>query len=102
MPLLTRRRSKDDPHRETWLIYFGDVRVGAIGRRAGVPNSAPQWGWSCGFYPGTARANSEAVLLRHSTRPAPASKPLGKSWRPPAQRPITRRGAASETGRLGR
>lgn len=52
MPLLTRRRSKDDPHRETWLIYFGDVRIGAIGLRAGVPNSAPQWGWSCGFYPG--------------------------------------------------
>src|ERR1700757_609707 len=52
MPTLSRRRSKDDPHRETWLIYFGDVRVGAIGRRAGVPNSAPQWGWSCGFYPG--------------------------------------------------
>lgn len=55
MPLLIRRRSKDDPHRETWLIYFGDVRVGVIGRRAGVPNSAPQWGWSCGFHPGTDR-----------------------------------------------
>jgi hypothetical protein len=27
------------------------LRVGSIGRRAGVPNSAPQWGWSCGFYP---------------------------------------------------
>ncbi len=53
MPALTRRPSLDDPHRETWLIYFGDVRVGSIGRRAGVPSSAPQWGWSCGFYPGT-------------------------------------------------
>jgi hypothetical protein len=52
MSTLTRRRSKDDPHHETWLIYFGDVRVGSIGRRAGVPNSAPQWGWSCGFCPG--------------------------------------------------
>jgi hypothetical protein len=53
MPDLTRRRSRDDPHRETWLIYFGDVRVGSIGRRAGVPSSSAQWGWSCGFYPGT-------------------------------------------------
>jgi hypothetical protein len=53
MPALSRRRSLDDPHRETWLIYFGDVRGGSIGRRAGVPNSAPQWGWSCGFYPGS-------------------------------------------------
>lgn len=52
MPALTRRRCKDDPHRATWLIYFGDVRVGVISRRAGVPNSAPQWSWSCGFYPG--------------------------------------------------
>ncbi|MDA9505856.1 hypothetical protein ACVWW6_000657 [Bradyrhizobium sp. USDA 3311] len=52
MPPLTRRRGKDDPNRETWLIYLGDVRVGVISRRSGVPNSAPQWGWSCGFYPG--------------------------------------------------
>jgi hypothetical protein len=52
MPPLTRRRSKDDPHRETWLIYLGDVRVGVISRRSGAPISAPQWGWSCGFYPG--------------------------------------------------
>lgn len=52
MPPLIRRRGKDDPHRETWLIYLGDVRVGVISRRSGAPNSAPQWGWSCGFYPG--------------------------------------------------
>ena len=52
MPPLTRRRSRDDPHRETWLIHLNDVRIGVIGRRAGVPSSAPQWGWSCGFYPG--------------------------------------------------
>jgi hypothetical protein len=51
MPALTRRRS-DNPHHETWHVYFGDVRVGTIGRRAGVPISAPQWRWSCGFYPG--------------------------------------------------
>ncbi|MET4844075.1 hypothetical protein [Bradyrhizobium japonicum] len=31
MPALTRRRSNDAPDRETWLIYFGDVRVGVIG-----------------------------------------------------------------------
>ncbi|MCP3471455.1 hypothetical protein NLM33_14060 [Bradyrhizobium sp. CCGUVB1N3] len=53
MPPLTRRRSKVDAHHEMWLIYFGDVRGGWIARRSGVPNSAPQWGWSCGFYTGT-------------------------------------------------
>ncbi|WP_441256427.1 hypothetical protein AB7Z32_23660 [Bradyrhizobium sp. 482_C4_N1_1] len=51
MPPLT-RRSDNDPHRQGWLIYFGDVRIGHIGRRAGVPVHADQWGWSCGFYPG--------------------------------------------------
>ncbi|MHC2279979.1 hypothetical protein ACVME8_006622 [Bradyrhizobium diazoefficiens] len=35
------------------MIYFGDVCVGSIGRRAGVPSSAPQWAWTCGFHPGT-------------------------------------------------
>jgi hypothetical protein len=51
MPALTRRRS-NDPHRETWNIAYGDVIVGHIRRRSGVPVSAPQWGWSVGFHPG--------------------------------------------------
>jgi hypothetical protein len=51
MPSLTRRRS-DDPHRETWRVSYGDVRVGMIGERAGIPAGADQWSWSCGFYPG--------------------------------------------------
>jgi hypothetical protein len=46
------RRPDNDPHREGWFVYFGDVRVGHIGKRAGVPTQAPQWGWTCGFYPG--------------------------------------------------
>lgn len=50
-PTLTRRRS-DNPHQKGWQIYFGDVRVGPIGTRAGVPTTAGQWAWSCGFYPG--------------------------------------------------
>jgi hypothetical protein len=51
MPQLT-RRPDNDPHREGWFVYFGDVRIGHIGRRTGVPTHAPQWGWTCGFYPG--------------------------------------------------
>jgi hypothetical protein len=53
MTTLTRRRDTRDPHREIWAVYFGDVRIGSIARRAGVPAHAPQWGWTCGFYPGT-------------------------------------------------
>jgi hypothetical protein len=51
VPQLT-RRPDNDPHRQGWFVYYGDVRIGHIGRRAGVPTHAPQWGWSCGFYPG--------------------------------------------------
>lgn len=51
MTALTRRRS-DSEHQETWHIYFGDVRVGVIGMRTGLPTHADQWGWSVGFYPG--------------------------------------------------
>ncbi|WP_316196728.1 hypothetical protein [Bradyrhizobium sp. SZCCHNS3053] len=46
------RRPIEDPHRAGWHVYFGDVRVGHISMRAGVPTHLPQWGWSCGFYPG--------------------------------------------------
>jgi hypothetical protein len=50
MTELTRRPAKR-PDRG-WVVYFGDVCVGHIGLRAGVPVSEPQWGWTCGFYPG--------------------------------------------------
>jgi hypothetical protein len=52
MPELTRRRNPD-ARQETWLIYFGDVRVGTISERVGNPNGTPHWQCSCGFYPGS-------------------------------------------------
>jgi hypothetical protein len=51
MPALTRRRS-DNPHHETWHVYYEDVHIGTIGERAGVPVDVDRWQWSCGFYPG--------------------------------------------------
>jgi hypothetical protein len=48
---LTRRPDKG-PSRQGWFIYFGDVCIGHIGMRSGVPVSEPQWGWTCGFSPG--------------------------------------------------
>jgi hypothetical protein len=48
---LTRRRS-DNPHLITWNINYGDIHVGTIGERAGVPVDVYQWQWSSGFYPG--------------------------------------------------
>jgi hypothetical protein len=50
MPTLTRRRSHDS-HREVWLVFYGDIPVGTIGERAGVPADLDQWNWTCDFYP---------------------------------------------------
>ena len=52
MPQLTRRRDRD-AQQETWLIHYGDVRVGVIAERVGNPDSTPGWEWACGFYPGS-------------------------------------------------
>jgi hypothetical protein len=52
MPVLTRRRSPD-AMQETWLVYYGDVRVGTIALRSGNPADTDPWGWSRGFYPGS-------------------------------------------------
>ena len=32
-------------------LNYGDVHVGTIAIRAGVPVDVDQWGWNCGFYP---------------------------------------------------
>jgi hypothetical protein len=50
MPQLTRRRYKERP--DCWHVYYGDVHVGTIARRAGIPHDKDPWGWSCGFSPG--------------------------------------------------
>src|SRR5215468_2689523 len=52
MPQLTRRRDPD-ASQETWLIHYGDVRVGVIAERVGNPDSTPEWQWACGFYLGS-------------------------------------------------
>jgi hypothetical protein len=50
MSELTRRRSTD-AQQECWHVYYGDVRVGRISERSGVPHDVDQWGWDCGFHP---------------------------------------------------
>jgi hypothetical protein len=52
MSALTRRRDHDR-REECWLIYYRDVHVGTIAIRSGIPHNQPQWGWRCGFYPGS-------------------------------------------------
>jgi hypothetical protein len=36
----------------TPITYYGDVDIGTIALRAGVPVDVDPWGWILGFYPG--------------------------------------------------
>src|SRR5882762_7836069 len=45
MAALTRRRSPDALD-ECWHVYFGDVRVGTIAIRTGMPPGEDPWGWA--------------------------------------------------------
>jgi hypothetical protein len=69
MPALTRRRDSNAPQ-ETWRVYYGDVIVGTIGIRSGVPAHVDQWRWSCGsgFPSRRARAGYRAGLLQGARR----------------------------------
>lgn len=51
MPL-TRRPRNVEGRFESWLIFDGDLGVGRIEERQGVPLHVDKWQWSCGFYPG--------------------------------------------------
>jgi hypothetical protein len=51
MSELTRRRDLEAAD-ECWHVYYGDVRVGTIAKRIGIPFGEYPWGWACGFYPG--------------------------------------------------
>jgi hypothetical protein len=49
MPKLTRRRYPE--RQDCWHVHYGDVHVGTIAIRTGVPHDEDPWGWICGFYP---------------------------------------------------
>jgi hypothetical protein len=119
MPALTRRRA-NETHQQCWQIFYGDVHVGTITERAGVPHDVDQWGWRCAFYPAThrliqadgtaetfeqARADFEAAWAEYLPRCAPADfeehrrQCAWKAWkytmhdtgtRPPTQLPSGR------------
>ena len=63
---------------ETWLIHYGDVRVGVIAERVGNPDHTPGWQWSCGFYPGS---NFSERASRLADRFDQARHALEAAWR---------------------
>ena len=42
MPELTRRRYPERP--DCWHVFYGDVQVGTLAIRTGVPVDVDQWG----------------------------------------------------------
>jgi hypothetical protein len=81
MPQLTRRRYPERP--DCWHVYFGDVHVGTMAIRAGVPVDVDQWGWSCGFHAEPNRYKQDEIALRqlHALKEhqGPREKKLGLS-----------------------
>jgi hypothetical protein len=49
------RRRVQGAQQQCWHVFYGDVHVGTITERAGVPHDVDRWGWDCGFYPVTHR-----------------------------------------------
>jgi len=97
MLALTRRRSPDAPD-ECWHVYFGDVRVGTIAIRTGIPHHEDPWGWACGFYPGghPAECTSGAAATFDQARVE-----FEDAWRVflrSERKPISRHGALSAIG----
>ena len=76
-PELTHRRDPD-AQQETWLIYYGDVRVGVIVKRVGNPDSLPGWQWSCGFCPGSNLAERTSRLAESFDQ---ARRAFEAAWR---------------------
>jgi hypothetical protein len=53
MVMLTRRRDPD-AGQESWLVYYGDVHVGTIGVRSGIPMTRCRGaGAAASIYPGS-------------------------------------------------
>jgi hypothetical protein len=79
MAALTRRRSED--HREEcWHVYYGDVHVGTIAIRVGVPHHEDPWGWICGFYPGSEPGEyTDGTAVTFDQRRAASSFHIGVS-----------------------
>lgn len=66
MPELTRRRSLDAPD-ECWHVYYGDVRVGTIAIRIGIPPHEDPWGWACCSIPVAILGNAQTAPRQRST-----------------------------------
>jgi hypothetical protein len=98
MPALTRRRYTEYRD-ECWHIYYGDVHVGTIAIRVGIPPDEDPWGWICGFYPGSHPGEHEGGTAATFEGPGPNSKMRGGVFCRNELRPISKNGGMPATGR---
>src|SRR6266550_6681351 len=98
MPALTRRRSPDAPD-ECWHVYYGDVRVGTIALRTGMPPGEDPGAGPAASMPAPIRENAPTAPRPRSTGPALISRRRGGCSCRTGGRPIFRRGATSGIGR---
>ena len=88
-----------DSKADVWHVYYGDVQVGTIGMRSGVPNDVDQWGWTCGFI-------SQRLKITEGTAPpstwrVPNLRKRGKPTCPAASMPTSPNIASNAPGRPG-
>jgi hypothetical protein len=76
MTELTRRRVEETRF-ESWAIFYGDVRIGSISARSGIPEWANQWQWTCGFYPG---CEMHEITTGTAADYAEAREAVAKAW----------------------
>jgi hypothetical protein len=43
---------------DCWHVYYGDVHLGTIAKRSGIPFDQDPWGWAFGFIPAAMRENT--------------------------------------------
>jgi hypothetical protein len=76
MPELTRRGSPDAPD-ECWHVFYGDVRVGTIALRTGMPPGKVLGAGHAASIPAAIPANARTAPRPRSPRPAPTSRQRG-------------------------
>lgn len=76
MTALTRRRDREAA-KESWQIFYGDVRIGTVSERSGAAHRLDCWEWACGFasLPAGSHKHGTAVSLDR------AKEAFEEAWR---------------------
>jgi hypothetical protein len=99
MPALTRRLDPD-VRQECWLVYYGDVHVGAITKRTGNPHNTDLGNGAAASIRAAILATIGMAPQRVSMLPVRHSKQHGETICPSGAKPTSRNGATTRPGLL--